>query len=140
MEIPFALGKTITQGFNGLLQQCQKYYMAGDRFVKWRYVFKISGEVPSVIFVHHNAQDMGRYSIICQENRLVPMVEPEVLWDGSHDITRYDVITKTMLVIVFKVLSDYHILLEVTIIRVNLVMSSVDGPKCLVNDITDYTI
>ena len=72
-------------GFNSLGARCQQYYKAGARFAKWRAVLKIGPDEPSELLIQQNAQGLARYAIICKENVLVPIVEPEVLTDGSHD-------------------------------------------------------
>ncbi|XP_020417905.1 fructose-bisphosphate aldolase 6, cytosolic-like [Prunus persica] len=81
-------GETTTQGLDGLAQRCQKYYEAGARFAKWRAVLKIGPNEPSQLSINENANGLARYAIVCQENGLVPIVEPEILVDGPHDIEK----------------------------------------------------
>ncbi|CAI0540898.1 unnamed protein product [Linum tenue] len=86
VELAGTDGETTTQGFDSLGARCQQYYKAGARFAKWRAVLKIGPNEPSELSIQQNAQGLARYAIICQENGLVPIVEPEILTDGSHDI------------------------------------------------------
>lgn len=86
--IPGTEGETSTQGLDGLLGRCQKYYEAGARFAKWRAVLKIDKELglPSALAIQENAWGLARYAAICQEAGLAPIVEPEILMDGKHTI------------------------------------------------------
>ncbi|CAN1357084.1 Fructose-bisphosphate aldolase 6, cytosolic, partial [Linum perenne] len=86
VELAGTNGETTTTGLDGLGQRCAKYYEAGARFAKWRAVLKIGPNEPSQLAINENANGLARYAIICQENGLVPIVEPEILVDGSHDI------------------------------------------------------
>ncbi|CAI0540897.1 unnamed protein product [Linum tenue] len=90
-------GETTTQGFDSLGARCQQYYKAGARFAKWRAVLKIGPNEPSELSIQQNAQGLARYAIICQENGLVPIVEPEILTDGSHDIKKCAAATEMVL-------------------------------------------
>ncbi|CAN6692207.1 unnamed protein product [Malus baccata var. baccata] len=88
VELAGTNGETTTQGLDGLAQRCQQYYEAGAWFAKWRAVLKIGPNEPTQLAIHENANGLARYAVICQENGLVPIVEPEILVDGSHDIER----------------------------------------------------
>ncbi|CAI0469506.1 unnamed protein product [Linum tenue] len=88
VELAGTNGETTTQGLDGLAARCAKYYQAGARFAKWRAVLKIGTNEPSQLAINENANGLARYAIICQENGLVPIVEPEILVDGSHDINK----------------------------------------------------
>ncbi|KAK0601015.1 hypothetical protein LWI29_020561 [Acer saccharum] len=109
--------------------QCQQYYKAGARFAKWHAVLKIGPDEPSELLIQQNAQGLARYAIICQENGLVPIVEPEVLTDGSHDIKKCAAVTETVLAAVYKALNDQHVLLEGTLLKPNMVTPGSDSPK-----------
>ena len=74
----------ITEGLDGLRERLKKYYELGARFTKWRAVYNISSKFPSKLAVHSNAHALARYSALVQENKMVPIVEPEVLMDGDH--------------------------------------------------------
>ena len=95
--------ETTTQGLDGLGARCAKYYAAGARFAKWRAVLKISATCPSPHAVHENAYGLARYAAICQENGLVPIVEPEVLSDGSHDLQQCAAVTEAVVAACYKV-------------------------------------
>ncbi|RYG40601.1 fructose-bisphosphate aldolase class I, partial [archaeon] len=82
-------GETVTQGLDDLAKRCQKYYAAGARFAKWRGVLNIKDSgCPSDLAIQANVQALARYASICQQNGLVPIVEPEVLMDGTHSVER----------------------------------------------------
>ena len=91
------------QGFDDLGKRCAKYYEQGARFAKWRAVLKISASAPSPLAIHENAYGLARYASICQENGLVPIVEPEILTDGTHSIEVCAAATERVLAAVYKV-------------------------------------
>ncbi|KMT12645.1 hypothetical protein BVRB_4g091040 [Beta vulgaris subsp. vulgaris] len=132
--------ETTTQGFDSLGARCQEYYKAGARFAKWRAVLKIGVTEPSELAIQQNAQGLARYAIICQENGLVPIVEPEVLTDGSHDIKKCAAVTETVLAAVYKALNDHHVLLEGTLLKPNMVVPGSDSPKVAAEVIAEYTV
>jgi fructose-bisphosphate aldolase class I len=129
VELAGTNGETTTQGFDSLGARCQQYYKAGARFAKWRAVLKIGPTEPSELSIQQNAQGLARYAIICQENGLVPIVEPEILTDGSHDIKKCAAVTETVLAAVYKALNDQHVLLEGTLLKPNMVTPGSDSPK-----------
>lgn len=130
--IIFFLTETTTQGFDSLGARCQQYYKAGARFAKWRAVLKIGPTEPSELSIQQNAQGLARYAIICQENGLVPIVEPEILTDGDHDIAKCAAVTETVLAAVYKALNEQHVLLEGTLLKPNMVTPGSDSPKVIV--------
>ncbi|KAK0599230.1 hypothetical protein LWI29_003448 [Acer saccharum] len=133
-------GETTTQGFDSLGARCQQYYKAGARFAKRRAVLKIGPNEPSELSIQQNAQGLARYAIICQENGLVPIVEPEILTDGSHDIKKCATVTETVLAAVYKALNDQHVLLEGTLLKPNMVTPASDSPKVAPEVIAEYTV
>ncbi|XP_012462283.1 fructose-bisphosphate aldolase, cytoplasmic isozyme 1 [Gossypium raimondii] len=140
VEIAGTNGETTTQGFDSLGARCQQYYKAGARFAKWRAVLKIGPNEPSELAIQQNAQGLARYAIICQENGLVPIVEPEVLTDGPHDIKKCAAVTETVLAAVYKALNDHHVLLEGTLLKPNMVTPGSDSPKVAQEVIAQYTV
>ena len=125
-------GETVTQGLDDLAKRCQAYYKAGARFAKWRGVLNINdstGSTPSQLSIDANTQALARYASICQQNGLVPIVEPEVLMDGTHTIEHAAMITEKVLAAQYKALSDHHVLLEGTLLKPNLVRSGESGPE-----------
>lgn len=133
-------GETTTQGLDGLAQRCQQYYKAGARFAKWRAVLKIGPSEPSELSIEQNAQGLARYAIICQENGLVPIVEPEILTDGPHDIHKCAAVTEKVVAAVYKALNDHHVLLEGTLLKPNMVTPGTDGPKVPPQQIAEHTV
>ncbi|KAJ4867222.1 Aldolase superfamily protein [Raphanus sativus] len=105
VELAGTNGETTTQGLDGLGERCKKYYEAGARFAKWRAVLKIGENEPSEHSIHENAYGLARYAVICQENGLVPIVEPEILVDGSHDIHKCAAVTERVLAACYKLLA-----------------------------------
>lgn len=119
-------GETTTQGLDGMAERCQKYYQAGARFAKWRCVLKIGPNQPSALSVLENANVLARYASICQANGLVPIVEPEILMDGDHDLNRAVEAATTVLAAVYKALADHKIFLEGTLLKPNMVCPGQD--------------
>ncbi|KAH7545441.1 hypothetical protein FEM48_Zijuj01G0094300 [Ziziphus jujuba var. spinosa] len=140
VELAGTNGETTTQGFDSLGARCQQYYKAGARFAKWRAVLKIGPTEPSELSIQQNAQGLARYAIICQENGLVPIVEPEILTDGDHDIKKCAAVTETVLAAVYKALNDHHVLLEGTLLKPNMVTPGSDSPKVPPEVIAGYTV
>jgi len=130
VEIAGTNGETTTQGHDSLGARCAKYYEAGARFAKWRAVLKVgaAGE-PSELAVRQNAEGLARYALLCQENGLVPIVEPEILTDGGHDIKTCAAATERVLAAVYKSLNDHKVLLEGTLLKTNMVTPGSDSPK-----------
>ncbi|VDM05589.1 unnamed protein product [Schistocephalus solidus] len=116
-----------TQGLDGLAERCAQYYKDGCRFAKWRCVLKISSHTPSYLAMLENANVLARYASICQQNGLVPIVEPEVLPDGDHDLETAQRVTEDVLAFVYKALADHHVYLEGTLLKPNMVTA---GQSC----------
>nr|AAB31152.2 aldolase C [Xenopus laevis] len=114
-------GETTTQGLDGLSERCAQYKKDGADFAKWRSVLKISETTPSPLAILENANVLARYASICQQNGIVPIVEPEILPDGEHDLKRCQYITEKVLAAVYKALSDHHVYLEGTLLKPNMV-------------------
>ncbi|XP_057983042.1 fructose-bisphosphate aldolase 1, cytoplasmic [Malania oleifera] len=140
VELPGTNGETTTQGLDGLAQRCQEYYKAGARFAKWRAVLKIGLNEPSELAIHENANGLARYAIICQQNGLVPIVEPEILVDGPHDIDRCADVTERVLAACYKALNDHHVLLEGTLLKPNMVTPGSEAKKVAPEVIAEYTV
>ncbi|KAJ3221422.1 hypothetical protein HK099_003544 [Clydaea vesicula] len=129
VELAGTEGETTTQGLDGLADRCAKYYQAGARFAKWRSVLKIGQNQPSQLSMIENANVLARYASICQQNGLVPIVEPEILMDGDHDLERAMEATEKVLAQVYKSLNDHHIYLEGTLLKPNMVCPGQDCKK-----------
>jgi len=129
VPIPGTNGETTTLGLDGLGARCQKYYEAGARFAKWRCVLKIGKNEPSELSVEENANVLAQYAAVCQQNRLVPIVEPEILMDGDHDLEKAVEVTQHVLATVYKKLHDHRVFLEGTLLKPNMVCPGQDCPK-----------
>ncbi|XP_043714935.1 fructose-bisphosphate aldolase 1, cytoplasmic [Telopea speciosissima] len=140
VELAGTNGETTTQGLDGLAQRCQKYYEAGARFAKWRAVLKISPTEPSQLAINENANGLARYAIICQENGLVPIVEPEILVDGPHDINKCADVSERVLAACYKALNDHHVLLEGTLLKPNMVTPGSESKKVAPEVVAEYTV
>jgi len=127
--LPGTDSETATTGLDGLADRVKAYYAGGARFAKWRAVLKINEKTgaPSPLAIQENAHTLARYAAICQENGLVPIVEPEVLMDGEHSIEVSAAVTEKVLAAVFKALNDHHVLLEGIILKPNMVLSGVQA-------------
>lgn len=109
-----------TQGLDGLAERCKEYKAAGADFAKWRCVLKISDHTPSALAMVENANVLARYASICQQNGLVPIVEPEVLPDGTHDLERAQRVTEEVLSYTYRALVQHHVFLEGTLLKPNM--------------------
>lgn len=127
--IPFCDNETYTQGLTDLDVRCKKYYAAGARFAKWRAVLRISRGTPSQASITENAESLAKYAAICQMNGLVPIVEPEVLLDGDHTIEICKYWTERIIAECYYQLSKYHVILEGTLLKPNMVCPGQDCPK-----------
>ncbi|KAM9801506.1 fructose-bisphosphate aldolase C-A [Neosynchiropus ocellatus] len=114
-------GETTTQGLDGLSERCAQYKKDGAVFAKWRCVLKISDVNPSKLAITENASVLARYSSICQQHSIVPVIEPEILPDGDHDLRRCQYVTETVLTAIYKAMSDHHVYLEGTLLKPNMV-------------------
>jgi len=140
VELAGTNGETTTQDLEGLGQRCQKYYEAGARFAKWHAKLKIGPNEPSELAIHENAYGLARYAAICQENGLVPIVEPEILVDGPHDINQCAAATERFLAACYNALNDHHVLLEGTLLKPNMVTPGSGSPKATPEVIAQYTV
>ena len=122
-------GETITEGLDGLRERLVEYYKLGARFAKWRAVIDIGDGIPTAFAIEANAHALARYAALCQENDIVPIVEPEVLMDGAHTIERCEEVTITVLQTVFDQLFEHRILLEGMVLKPNMVISGKKAPK-----------
>ena len=116
-------GETITEGLDGLRERLAEYYRLGARFAKWRAVIDIGSGVPTGYAIDANAGALARYAALCQEARIVPIVEPEVLMDGDHSIERCEEVTNRVLQSVFDHLFDARIELEGMVLKPNMVIA-----------------
>jgi fructose-bisphosphate aldolase class I len=140
-QLAGAPGETITEGLDGLRDRLAEYREIGARFTKWRAVFRVSDEMPSRYCIETNAHALGRYAALAQEAGLVPIVEPEVLMDGGHDIQRCRAVTGEVLQTTFEQLSAQRVLLEGIVLKPNMVIAGADCPRQAASDeIADLTL
>ena len=119
--------ETITEGLDGLRERVAEYVDLGAKFAKWRAVIKIGDEMPTGYTIHTNAHALARYAKICQEGGLVPIVEPEVLMDGDHDLDVCQQVTEETLNAVFGELYAQEVALEGMILKPNMVISGLNA-------------
>jgi len=122
-----APNETVTEGLDGLRDRLREYHGMGARFAKWRAVIHLTDALPSSACVNANAHALARYASLCQEQELVPIVEPEVLMDGSHTIERCEEVTGFVLHAVFHALFEHGVALEEMLLKPNMVIS---GKEC----------
>jgi fructose-bisphosphate aldolase class I len=127
--LPNYPGETITEGLDGLAGRLKEYYDLGGRFAKWRAVIDIADGIPTEYAVRANAHALGRYAALCQEADIVPIVEPEVLMDGAHDLDRCYEVTEFVLRTVFNELFDARVFLEGTVLKPNMVIPGKKSEK-----------
>ena len=119
-------GETITEGLDGLRDRLAEYIALGARFAKWRAVISIGPQRPSVDCIAANAEALARYAALCQEVALVPVVEPEVIMDGSHGLQDCERVTQAVLHATFAALERYGVLLEGIILKPNMILAGAD--------------
>jgi len=112
----------ITEGLDGLRERLAEYYKLGARFTKWRAVYNISNKYPSELAVKSNAHSLARYASLVQEAKMVPIVEPEVLMDGEHDIIKCYEVTSKVLKECYKELKLHNVNLKETILKPNMIL------------------
>ena len=113
----------ITEGLDGLRERLTEYYKLGARFTKWRAVYNISNQYPSELAIVANAHSLARYAALVQEAKMVPIVEPEVLMDGDHDINKCYEVTSKVLKECYKQLEFHKINLKGTVLKPNMILS-----------------
>jgi fructose-bisphosphate aldolase class I len=120
-------GELVTAGLDKLAERLKKYHERGARFAKWRAVIDIGHNIPSTTAIHVNAHALARYAALCQAAQIVPIVEPEVLMDGDHDIERCYEVTERVLNETFQQLRMQRVALEGMVLKPNMAVS---GKKC----------
>jgi fructose-bisphosphate aldolase class I len=139
--LPNCPGELVTVGLDKLAERLKKYYERGARFAKWRAVIDIGGGIPSMTAISVNAHALARYAALCQAAQIVPIVEPEVLMDGDHDIERCYEVTQRVLNKTFQELRVQRVALEGMILKPNMAIS---GKNCTkqapVQEVAEKTI
>src|SRR6202011_5264699 len=140
--VPNCPGELITVGLDKLAERLKKYYERGARFAKWRAVINIDkDQIPSMSAIHVNAHALARYAALCQAAQIVPIVEPEVLMEGDHDIDRCHEVTQRVLDKTFQELRVQRVALEGMILKPNMVISGKKSAKqASVEEVAEKTI
>ena len=134
-------GELVTEGLDGLRARLEEYYKLGARFAKWRAVINIGDDIPTGTCIEANCHALARYAALCQEQGLVPMVEPEVLMDGSHDIDECAEVTDVTLRSLFGSLYEHNVMLEGTILKASMVLpGTTSGDKASVDEVAAATL
>ena len=134
-------GEVVTEGLDGLRDRLKEYAKLGAKFAKWRAVININDDAPSGTCIEANCHVLARYAALCQEAGIVPMVEPEILMDGDHDIeVCYDV-TEATLRSLFGALYEHNVMLEGTILKASMVISGKDCPEqASIEEVAEMTL
>ena len=119
--------ETVTEGLDGLRERLKEYYDLGARFTKWRAVYKISDRFPTSQSIKSNAHALARYAALVQEAKMVPIVEPEVLMDGSHNIDKCFQVTTNVLNECYNELEIHKVDLKGTVLKPNMI---IPGSEC----------
>lgn len=139
--LPGFPNETITAGLDNLATRLVKYYERGARFAKWRAVIDIGSGVPTAGAVKANAHALARYAALCQAHQIVPIVEPEILMDGDHDLARCEEVTHFVLHTVFDELFEQRVALEGMVLKPNMVISGKKSPvQASVDQVAERTI
>jgi len=134
-------GETVTEGLDGLRDRLAEYRDLGAKFAKWRAVINIGDGIPSEYGLSANAHALARYSALCQEAGIVPIVEPEVLMDGDHSIERCEDVTASALDVVFAELKAHRVALEGIVLKPNMVISGSDASnRAAPQEVADTTM
>lgn len=136
-------GEVVTDGLDGLRERLNEYAGLGAKFAKWRAVININIEdgMPSDTCIEANAHALARYAALCQEAGIVPMVEPEVIMDGEHDIDDCFVVTEKVLRALFNALYQHNVMLEGTILKASMVIPGKDCPdQATAEVVAEYTV
>ena len=128
-ELALMSGETVTEGLDGLRERLEEYSNLGAKFAKWRAVIAISDKIPSTLCIDANSHALARYSALCQEAGIVPIVEPEVLMDGYHTIERCYEVTKDTLTKVFEELIKHKVDLKGICLKPNMVIDGKEYSK-----------
>ena len=121
--------ETVTEGLDGLRERLKEYYELGARFTKWRAVYKIGNKFPSSQSIKSNAHALARYAALVQEAKMVPIVEPEVLMDGSHDIDKCYQVTTDVLNECYNELAIHKVDLKGTVLKPNMIIPGSESAK-----------
>jgi fructose-bisphosphate aldolase class I len=139
--LPNCPGELVTAGLDKLAERLKKYYERGARFAKWRAVIDIGPNIPTMTAIEVNAHALARYAALCQDAQIVPIVEPEVLMDGDHDIDRCYDVTRRVLNKTFQELRVQRVALEGMVLKPNMVVPGKKSPRqASVEEVAEKTV
>ena len=134
-------GDLITQGLDGLAERLSIYKKQGARFTKWREVYEIGANNPTHLGIQANAETLARYAAICQDSGFIPIVEPEVLMDGTHSIEQCEEITERVLHAVFHAIQQHGVKLEYMLLKPNMVLPGKEsGQPIIAKEVAERTL
>merc|ERR1711904_143283 len=142
LQGPLGHPEVSTKGLDDLQKRCAEAYKKGARFAKWRNVLQLDPEknLPSDLAIADTVHILARYASICQSEGLVPIVEPEIVPNGTHSIEYCAMVTEKVLAAQFKALKDHNIFLEGCLLKPNMVKNGIQGPKASPTDVAAYTV
>jgi fructose-bisphosphate aldolase class I len=139
--LPYSANEVITEGLDGLRERLAEYRGLGAKFAKWRAVIDIGQDFPTRNGIRANAQALARYAALCQDEGIVPIVEPEVLMDGGHDIDRCFEVTEQVLKTTFDELYEAHVQLEGMVLKPNMIVpGKKSGKRASVSEVAEKTL
>ena len=140
-DLALAPGEKVTEGLDGLAQRLKEYFKLGARFAKWRAVITIGEGIPTHTCLYANAHALARYSALCQEASIVPIIEPEVLLNGNHTIERCEEVTEQTLRATYAALAAHNVAVEHVILKASMVVPGKDASRqANVDEVAERTI
>ncbi|HEY5896150.1 MAG TPA: class I fructose-bisphosphate aldolase, partial [Burkholderiales bacterium] len=142
VDLPLApKGEKVSEGLDGLAKRLDEYFKMGCRFAKWRSVITIGDGIPTHACLYANAHVLARYAAACQAANIVPMIEPEVLLDGTHSIERSEEVHEATLRATYAAMAAYDVQLECLILKTSMVVPGKDHPKqASVEEVAERTV
>jgi fructose-bisphosphate aldolase class I len=141
MDLALCPGEKVTEGLDGLRGRLAEYFKLGARFAKWRAVITIGEGIPSHTCLYANAHALARYAALCQEASIVPMIEPEVLLDGSHTVERCEEVTEATLRATYAAMAAHNVSFEHLILKTSMVVSGKECPRqANVDEVAERTV
>ena len=139
--LPFCPGEVVTEGLDGLRERLAEYRGLGAKFAKWRAVIDVGAGIPTYACIRANAHALARYAALCQDEGIVPIVEPEVLMDGDHDIARCYSVTELVLRTTYEELYFQRVALEGMVLKPNMAIAGKKSPKrASVDEVAEKTV
>jgi fructose-bisphosphate aldolase class I len=140
-DLALCPGEKVTEGLDGLRARLAEYFKLGARFAKWRAVITIGEGIPSHTCLYANAHALARYAALCQEASIVPMIEPEVLLDGSHSVERSEEVTEATLRATYAAIAAHNVSVEHLILKTSMVVSGKDSARqAPVDEVAERTV